>query len=592
MPSLAFLAHSSKNKEFALRLARDLREHGVEVWIDEFDLHIGEDLGAISTVIARAQYLVVVLSVEARRSAWVQKEVETARASGVAVLPVVLEEPAERIQGDLAELAIADFRSSYRRALSRLIQRITENEAPFLAAKEAARLLKNERAVAGDLFGLSQQGVATLYSLANRKDWLFADALEGLSQLWFVEIYNRRDGSVHPFCIKGRRVHDLPVLHLLDCDPSPVPHSAIVVSCAVNELPGLSESEARRFIDDHPQDVSRIDRRYTRYRPVPFTRPFVDSDVAVASASTGPEATRLLGERADELFLLTKLEVERRHGNAALWSVSFFDPALAESVLTVGVDAATGRIKYPAMQPEILNADFLSVSTKGDDFVISLANQQRAVERHAWHIPGPGGSFKPFPTAADALRWTRELLGDEADRWQLAFLSNTGVVEPVVSRYGMSVERLMRSDGTAGQWVVELCGVTGTPVSDGGRSGFNYLFRQLLITREDGATIVKPDSHLALTVPLHRCPLPPGLIHAYEEARDLAVRSVEVEFEAMSAALARPSDGPQWWFRFYDTEEVLVVIQVTGDGGRVLSVQPKPGPQAPPPDRERDLGAG
>jgi hypothetical protein len=39
-----FLSHSSKDKRFARRLARDLQDRGVKVWIDEAAMLIGDSL--------------------------------------------------------------------------------------------------------------------------------------------------------------------------------------------------------------------------------------------------------------------------------------------------------------------------------------------------------------------------------------------------------------------------------------------------------------------------------------------------------------------------------------------------------------------
>lgn len=115
-------------------------------------------------------------------------------------------------------------------------------------------------------------------------------------------------------------------------------------------------------------------------------------------------------------------------------------------------------------------------------------------------------------------------------------------------------------------------------MTDGARSGFEYLFRQLLITPEQGAVIAKPDRHLVLTVPLHRCPLPADFLGAYEDARDLALRSVDTDFEAMSVALARPSGAPRWCFRFYDFEDIVTTIYTTDDGMQILDYQRRPKP--------------
>lgn len=119
--------------------------------------------------------------------------------------------------------------------------------------------------------------------------------------------------------------------------------------------------------------------------------------------------------------------------------------------------------------------------------------------------------------------------------------------------------------------MVEVCGTTATPVTDGDRSGFEYDFRQVLVTREEGAVIVEPMDKCVFTVPLSRCPVPPLFLKAYESALALALRTVSVDFESLSVAHSRPSGGLQWCFRFYDAQEIVRTIWVVGDGSRVVS---------------------
>lgn len=563
------LSHSSRDKEFVRRLADDLEREGVDVWFDEADLRVGEDLDAIKESIRSSQCLVLVQSRSARESTWVQREIDFAEECGLRILPVVMEEMPVPWGGKVPELATADFRWGYRRALWRLISSITDRPNPLIHAKRAAERVKAEMAVTGELFGLSQQGVATFYSLANRGDWAFADASEGMSRLWIVEIYDRETRSVHPFALMDNEIHELPVLHLLDSDPEPLADSAIIMSCTLS-IPAIGAGSSSVQQEDETGG-RRISKRYTRYRPIPLTRDFVDSDVAVKSAVEHPETAKRIGGRVAKLFTLTKLEADRVHGNAVLWKVSFFDPSLAESVLTVGVNAVTGEVKYPAMRSEILNANFMHIGERDGQIVLSIQNQIRAMAGHSWDIAAPGDSFKPRLTAADAMRLTASLLGNEPGTWQLAFLSNTGVMKSVVSGSGPT-DRLMRVDGTAGQWVVEVCGTTATQVSDGTRTGFEYDFRRILVTREEGAAIVDSPGKCVFTVPLSRCPGPPDFLGAYEEALALALRTVSVDFEELSVAHTRPSTGLQWCFRFYDTEDIVQTIWVEGDGTRVVKL--------------------
>lgn len=470
----------------------------------------------------------------------------------------------------------ADFRdpARYRRVVEKLINAIKGLPNPVHpTAREAALKAKREFPLAGELFGLSQQGVNTLYYLANVHDWVYCDASLGRSKLWIVEMYLRSDGSVHPFAVTDEKIHELPVMHRLDRDPSPVADSAIVYSCALNHLPGISEDEARAIIQENPSQFARVARRYTRFRPVTLTRPFIDSDLAIAAAIDSPRTRAVLHERTQEIFTLAKLECDKHLGNSVLWTVSLFDETLGESVLTVGVDAVTGKVRYPAMRSELLNADFASMKyDESGNIVISMANQFRAIDSHEWDIALPGEQT-PYLTAAQALYMAYVHLGTDAAQWQLGFLSNTGVIRSIAAPARAPEDRLMRADGGAGHWVVELCGWNATPVDEPGRKGFAYDYRVLLVTPEGVETVEKNDI-CGMTSPLAESPLPAGFGVAYreisEEAHALALQNVQVEFRSMSVALDRPPGGARWRFRFYDANGIVDQVWTSADGRRVI----------------------
>ncbi len=74
-----FLSHSSADKAFARRLARDLDNQGVTYWLDEAEIKIGDYLiEKIRSAIDDVEYLAVILSPEAVASDWVQREVDVA----------------------------------------------------------------------------------------------------------------------------------------------------------------------------------------------------------------------------------------------------------------------------------------------------------------------------------------------------------------------------------------------------------------------------------------------------------------------------------------------------------------------------------
>jgi hypothetical protein len=91
----AFIAHSSKDKKFARKLARDLVNNKVRVWIDEAELLVGDSLiEKISTAIYEMDYLIIILSPNSVLSNWVQKELSMAMShqielGRIKVLPII-----------------------------------------------------------------------------------------------------------------------------------------------------------------------------------------------------------------------------------------------------------------------------------------------------------------------------------------------------------------------------------------------------------------------------------------------------------------------------------------------------------------------
>lgn len=574
----AFLSYRSADRNFVRRLAGDLTRAGIGTWLDERELDAGDDIGEIESAIRACHCLVVVLTPAAAKSSWVWREVGLARSLGKKVFPVMLQEVSGlRIDG-LSSAAYADFRQpgNYRRAVQKLIASIDPAVQPgaFLSAKQAVAAIRSDKHPSGDLFGVSQQGVALLYSLANMRDWEFADAPDGTSRLWIAEFFDRNTGCVQPYAMMDGVVHDLPEHYLLGTDPVQLPDSTIVYSCALNHGPRISEGQAASVIAEHPDSFQRVSRRYSRFRPLPLAREFVDSTVAVSAALESLSVSGAMRGRPDDLFVLAKLERDKRNRGLPTWVVALFDPTLTESVLAVGVDAETGAIRSPQMQAESLNAAFFTadVDKETGNIVLSMANQFRAIANHVWDIPEDGLYGPPGLTASQAFSMVFAQLtaAGETQNWQVGYISNTGVTRTVTAP-GLSgpEEGLMKPDGTAGQWVFELLGMKWELVSDGSRQGHAYPFRQLVCTAE-GVTDISNIDRLICTSPMDRSPIPRDLIDGFERARTFAVKVVGPGFRLMSAALSRYPPEACWDFRFYDSHEIAAKVVVSADGYRLI----------------------
>ncbi|MCL4272654.1 MAG: tetratricopeptide repeat protein [Anaerolineales bacterium] len=92
-----FISHSSKNDVFVKKLRETLELFGELPWVDSRELTGGDELEAtIEKEVRSARYFLVVISIDALSSEWVQKEVRWAqdeaqkRSDGYKIIPVVL----------------------------------------------------------------------------------------------------------------------------------------------------------------------------------------------------------------------------------------------------------------------------------------------------------------------------------------------------------------------------------------------------------------------------------------------------------------------------------------------------------------------
>jgi len=74
-----FLSHSSRDNETVRRIAWDLNVCGVDVWFDEWELRVGDDLhNRIANAISKSKFVGVVIGDHFDSSKWMRGEVSQA----------------------------------------------------------------------------------------------------------------------------------------------------------------------------------------------------------------------------------------------------------------------------------------------------------------------------------------------------------------------------------------------------------------------------------------------------------------------------------------------------------------------------------
>lgn len=114
VPRELFLSHAHQDEDLALRLAADLRRHGVRVWISERHITPSRQwLDEIGRALDRCDWFAVLLTPAAVTSLWVQREVyfalEQKRYGGRIVPLLVTKCNIKKLAWPLTAIQMIDF---------------------------------------------------------------------------------------------------------------------------------------------------------------------------------------------------------------------------------------------------------------------------------------------------------------------------------------------------------------------------------------------------------------------------------------------------------------------------------------------------
>ena len=133
MPRL-FLSYSNKDRQKVHELAIALREVGIDVWLDRWEIKVGDQISQkIDAGLQDAEFLAIWLTNRSIASGWVQREWqakfnEEISTGKTAVLPL-LGEPCE-IPALLRDKKYADFTRNFEEGLSELLVALGAQPSP------------------------------------------------------------------------------------------------------------------------------------------------------------------------------------------------------------------------------------------------------------------------------------------------------------------------------------------------------------------------------------------------------------------------------------------------------------------------------
>src|SRR5579863_4378310 len=115
MGQQVFLSYSHKDVEVMHRIRDDLHKVGLQVWVDE-NLAPGTPSwkSGIEIAIEDTATLVVLMSPDAKKSEWIEKELDYARTYGISIIPVLTRgDERDAIPFDLISAQRLDMRTDY-----------------------------------------------------------------------------------------------------------------------------------------------------------------------------------------------------------------------------------------------------------------------------------------------------------------------------------------------------------------------------------------------------------------------------------------------------------------------------------------------
>lgn len=291
-----FLSHSSIDKPAVLRLAKDLRKRGIHVWLDEWEIDVGDPITErIQEALQNARYVAVWLTKNSINSGWVTKEwhakiFQEISSKEVLVLPLLGEKC--DIPFFLADKKYADFNLSYAEGLKSLLRAISKQKTeprPSIPQDDSATIYHYTQQFLKDLEG-SEIPIPTV---GNLKIIRALQSLERSGKLL------RLEGMTPNLPIRSIYDHILSIAYSADCL---MPH-------VTTEIFGRDRVELARVIAYH--DVCEVIigdiPQYTKLNRTKRSRARVTAEIRLSQLPEGEP------ERVTNSFIGLFLQESERH---------------------------------------------------------------------------------------------------------------------------------------------------------------------------------------------------------------------------------------------------------------------------------------
>ena len=145
-PEKIFFSYSRSDSEFALKLGKDLRDKGANIWLDQLDISPGSTWDVeVENALNSSAFMLALLSPDSMASKNVMDEVSYGIEEKKKVIPVLIRNC--KIPFRLRRLQFVDFSKNYDQALARLLNTLSpesgKTESTGTGKTEGAEKTKN-----------------------------------------------------------------------------------------------------------------------------------------------------------------------------------------------------------------------------------------------------------------------------------------------------------------------------------------------------------------------------------------------------------------------------------------------------------------
>src|SRR5262245_23404950 len=133
----AFFSYSRHDSEFVLKLAKDLREGGAQVWLDQLDIDPGQRWdSAVEQALSNCRTMLLVLSPSSVASTNVMDEVSYALEERKLIIPILHQDC--KIPFRLRRVQYVDVRTDYQDGVHELLRMLDARQAQAAALNDPA----------------------------------------------------------------------------------------------------------------------------------------------------------------------------------------------------------------------------------------------------------------------------------------------------------------------------------------------------------------------------------------------------------------------------------------------------------------------